>query len=303
MYSEIQLIDNLDNRSIEYIRNKHKGGEVNQKGNSYEVFFATYKMALLARKIIEQEVEDIKIFSQIIAFVDDLIIDSGIGSDLQHFQLKESKNLSWGSDSSKVKLAFDFRQQFELNMKALNRSSKMSVVVSSEDVANKLAEDMPVHIQSYSSVVVFPYRKTIDELLRIDTNLKEAIAYLTAFDNPTQDKIECVAKILIGAWISSDTSQTTVRSILQTAQKCQPSFIRSLKSDDLFTLEPEFILILQSINGFTYSISKGFFHWQYSIGGMDGSYPYSLESEEFKKLQKRILQIKPTTFDDLENFL
>lgn len=36
---------------------------------------------------------------------------------------------------------------------------------------------------------------------------------------------------------------------------------------------------------------------------MDGTYAFSVDSEEFQKLQKRIIQIKPTTFDDLENLL
>jgi hypothetical protein len=301
MYSDSQLAANLDEENINYLRNKHRGGEVNQKGNSYENFFAIYQIALLAKEIIGQEVGEIGVFSQIMAFVDDLIIDRGVGSDLQHFQIKESKSLSWGTDNSDIKIAFDFRLQFQLNINALNRLSTMSVVVSSEDVAKKLIAKMPMDIQAYSSVVFFPYRKTIDELLTVNNELREAISYLTAFENPTQDKIECVATVLIGAWVSSDTSQTTVRGVLEKAQNCQPSFIRSFKSDDSF--EPKVILILQGIHGFTYSISRGFFHWEYPIVGMDGTYPYSLESEEFQRLQNRILKITPTTFEDLENLL
>lgn len=303
MYSDGQLAANLDEENINYLRNKHRGGEVNQKGNSYENFFAIYQIALLAKEIMGQEVGEIGVFSQIMAFVDDLIIDRGVGSDLQHFQIKESKSLSWGTDNSNIKIAFDFRLQFQLNINALNRLSTMSVVVSSEDVAKKLIAKMPMDIQAYSSVVFFPYRKTIDELLTVNNELREAISYLTAFENPTQDKIECVATVLIGAWVSSNTSQTTVLGVLEKAQNCQPSFIRSFKSDDSFALEPKVVLILQGVHGFTYSISRGFFHWEYPIVGMDGTYPYSLESEEFQRLQNRILKIAPTTFEDLENLL
>lgn len=303
MYSDRQLAANLNEENINYLQNKHRGGQVNQKGNSYENFFAIYQIALLAKEIIVQEIEDIDIFSQIVAFVDDLIIDRGVGLDLQHFQIKESQSLSWGTDNSDVKIAFDFRMQFQLNTNALNRSSIMSVVVSSEDVAKKLIAKMPMDIQAYSSVIFFPYQKTINELLTVNNQLREAISYLTAFENPTQDKIECVATVLIGAWVSSDTSQTTVCGVLEKAQNCQPSFIRSFKSDDSFALEPKVISILQSINGFTYSISRGFFHWEYPVLGMDGTYPFSLESEEFQKLQNLILQISPTTFEDLENLL
>ena len=302
MYSDSQLTTLLNEKNIQYLRNKYRGGVINQKGNSYENFFALYQIALLAKEVIEQEIDDIAIFSQIMAFVDDLVIDRGLGSDLYHFQLKESKSLSWGTNKSKIRIAYDFRLQAELNTKALNRNSRISVVVSSEDISEKLITEMPTDIQAYSSVVLFPYKKTVEELLQVSDDLQESIAYLTAFENPAPDKIECVAKILIGAWASSDTSKTTVLGVLQTAQTCQPSFIRSFKSDESFVLEPELISILQSINGFTYLISRGFFHWEYS-GAMDGTYPFSLDSEEFQKLQKRIIQINPTTFDDLENLL
>jgi hypothetical protein len=302
MYSDSQLTTILNEKNIQYLRNKYRGGSINQKGNSYENFFAIYQLALLAKEVIEQEIDDIAIFSQRMAFVDDLIIDRGLGLDLHHFQIKESKSLSWGTNKSKIRIAFDFRLQSELNTKALNRNSKISVVVSSEDVSEKLIAEMPTDIQAYSSVILFPYQKTIEELLQVSEELKESISYLTAFDNPAPDKIECVAKILIGAWASSDTSKTTVIGVLQAAQTCQPSFIRSFKSGESSVLEPEFISILQNINGFTYLISRGFFHWEY-LGAMDGTYPFSLESEEFQKLQRRIIQIKPTTFDDLENLL
>jgi hypothetical protein len=305
MYSEDQLAQVLSQEVFSYLRNKHRGGINNQKGNTYENFFAIYQIALLAPEAIAQTA-NIYILSQIPAFVDDLIIDRGADSTLQHYQIKETQSLSWGTDTSQVKIAYDFRLQFDLNTQALNRTSEIFLVTSSDHVANELTASIPNDLRSYSSVIFFPYRSTLNALLQISNDLKNAIAYLTAFESPTQDKIECVASVLLGAWVSSDTSQTTVLEILQKARNCQPSFIRSLSLDKSFALASKVVFILQSIDGFTYELSKGFFHWQYQVGTvvyMDGTYPFSLDSEDFQKFQKLIMQLEPNSFDELENLL
>jgi hypothetical protein len=79
-----------------------------------------------------------------------------------------------------------------------------------------------------------------------------------------------------------------------------------LSLDKSFALASKVVFILQSIDGFTYELSKGFFHWQYQVGTvvyMDGTYPFSLDSEEFQKFQKLIMQLNPNAFDELENLL
>ncbi len=305
MYSEDQLAQVLSQEVFSYLRNKHRGGRSNQKGNTYENFFAIYQIALLAPEVIAQTA-NIYILSQIPAFVDDLIIDRGADSTIQHYQIKETQSLSWGTDTSQVKIAYDFRLQFDLNTQALSRTSEIFLVTSSDYVSNELTESIPNDLRSYSSVIFFPYRPTLNALLQISNDLKTAIAYLTAFESPTLDKIECVASILLGAWVSSDTSQTTVLEILQKARNCQPSFIRSLSLDKSFALASKVVFILQGIDGFIYELSKGFFHWQYQVGTvvyMDGTYPFSLDSEEFQKFQNLIIQLEPNTFDELENLL
>lgn len=305
MYSEDQLAQVLSQEIFSYLRNKHRGGKNNQKGNTYENFFAIYQIALLAPEVIAQTA-NIYVLSQIPAFVDDLIIDRGADSALQHYQIKEAQSLSWGTDTSQVKIAYDFRLQFDLNIQALNRISEIFLVTSSEHVANELTASLPNDLRSYSSVIFFPYRPTLNALLQISNDLKNAIAYLTAFESPTPDKMECVASILLGAWVSSGTSQTTVLEILQKARNCQPSFIRSLSLDKSFSLASKVVFILQGIDGFIYELSKGFFHWQYQVGTvvyMDGTYPFSLDSEEFQKFQNLIIQLEPNTFDELENLL
>jgi hypothetical protein len=62
---------------------------VTRKGNTYEDFFAVYRLACLARGVF-QESKSIQVLSQILAFVDDLIIDHQEDAYLQHYQLKNS---------------------------------------------------------------------------------------------------------------------------------------------------------------------------------------------------------------------
>ena len=53
MYSENQISELFGDASLKYVKNKHKGGTINEKGNTYENFFATYKIALLSANAID----------------------------------------------------------------------------------------------------------------------------------------------------------------------------------------------------------------------------------------------------------
>ena len=74
---------------VSYLTHKNRGGTSSAKGNTYENFFAIYQLALLSQIVIENN-KDIRCLSQILAFVDDLIIDCQDESPLRHYQLKNS---------------------------------------------------------------------------------------------------------------------------------------------------------------------------------------------------------------------
>ncbi|WP_019501299.1 hypothetical protein [Pseudanabaena sp. PCC 6802] len=304
MYSDSQLTNLFNQEILDYLYRKNRGGVANQKGNTYENFFAICQIVLIAPRVIESG-EEIYLASQVTAFVDDLIVDLGADTSLQHFQLKNSPTVSWGTNTSKVRIAYDFRQQKYLNTEVKCRNSELFLVVSSEDLQIRLADSMPSDLKNYSHVAFFPYLPTVDELLQAHDAFRQAIAYLTAFEQPTRDKIECVAKVLLGAWVASDKTRITVLDILKSAQKCQPSFIRSFLSDDVISLDPEVVKVLEQIPGFYFSISRGFFHWEYIAVGWftDGTFPHSCDSEAFQHFQDRIKQFSPSRFEDLEILL
>lgn len=297
MYPQ-DLIETLfDRDTCDYLSRKHIGGTSGEKGNTYENFFAVYQLAKLARVVIEAN-SKIAIASQIQAFVDDLIIVMNDESLFQHYQLKNSPSVVWGTGLRSI--ADDFEKQYRLNQ-AVSKVSELNLVVSDPGLQHRLSAALPPAISPYSQVCYFPYAPTLLKVIAQELDFRQALADLSAFNHPDEDKIECVATVLLGAWVSSGKSGTLIE-VLQKAQQCQPSFIRSLSGDEV-KLDVEVMKIMGEIPDFAYTLSKGFLHWAFK-GGLDkGTLRYSCETEEFQRFQELIKQNSPTSFEALEVFL
>ena len=297
MYSENQISELFGDASLKYLKNKHKGGVSNEKGNTYENFFATCKIALLSANAIEQRAE-IKFYSQILSFVDDLVILYETENRLQHHQLKNSLSITWGSSLKSI--ADDFAKQEALN-RSINRRSEMVLVVSDWQLQQRLATTCPPQIQAFSQVMHFPSSENLMEVVYAVPGFYEAVKYLCAFEDPPPDKIECVAKVLLGVWAADAKSDVSILDILTKAQDSSPSFIRSF--DDTLLLDSEVARILSNITGLSYSLSKGFLHWQYGHNIDQGTIPYRIGHPSFDRFQNRIKASKPTTFEAFEVLL
>jgi hypothetical protein len=235
MYESEQIEQLFGNDVLQYLTRKNLGGVSNEKGNTYENFFAIYRLALLSQEVIENN-RNIIFYSQILAFIDDLIIDYDDNTPRQHYQLKNSTTVKWGSGLKSI--ADDFSKQYELNQ-VNSIESLLHLVVSDSSLKTKLDNDLPDHICNYSRIVHFPYQSNIVKLIAQKPDLYKAIKYLCAFSKPDPDKIECVATVLLGAWISIDKSGVPVKEILETAQKCQPSYIRSFGQQTQINIDTE----------------------------------------------------------------
>ena len=297
MYTQEQIEQLFDKDVIKYLKKKNEGGFNNQKGNTYENLFAVYQIALLSRQSIDNNCH-IKLYSQILSFVDDLIIDFQKENSLKHYQLKNSPNITWGT--GKKSICDDFQSQYILNQ-SISRNSELHLVVSDRESKNKLAKNIPEEIKVYSQVLYFPYEASLIKFITRESNFREAIVYLSAFENPEPDKIECVVKVLLGAWVSSDLSGVFLIDILKNAQACNPSYIRSFCID--CQLDPEVENILNQIDNFSYNLTKGFLHWSYADGLEEGTLPYSIDTDRFRQFQDLIKRDHPTSFDQLEVFL
>ena len=101
MYSPEEIRKHFDNATLKYLHNKNRGGNSGQKGNRYEDYFAVYKLAQLARDIL-QAGSSIRFSSQLLAFVDDLIIKHD--SNLENYQLKNSSSVSWNQGNHPIQV-------------------------------------------------------------------------------------------------------------------------------------------------------------------------------------------------------
>lgn len=295
MNSEDEISAQFGPNTLQYLKNKYKGGSNNLKGNSYENHFAIYKIACLSADVIEGS-QSIILRSQILDFVNDFIIDCVGDSSLQHFQLKSGQSVSWGEGDRSI--FSDFNNQKKLN-DSRSRGSQITLVVSSPDLKQSLEEIIPTDIKDYSQVVHFHYATSINAVLDREPHFQQVVQYLCAVENATKDKLETVAAVLLGAWVASDKSGISVMEILQKAQQHSPSYIRTFGPEH--KLDPQVKDILDKIPKFQYKVSKGFFHWEFG-GGIDkGTLMYSCETPEFYRFEDRIKQYQPTSFDELEN--
>lgn len=297
MYTSEDIERCFDAATRQYLQNKNRGGSSGQKGTRYEDYFAIYKLAQLAPHILETGLV-VYFTGQILAFVDDLIIDIP-DQPLQHYQLKNSNTVSWSTGTHPIQ--DDFANQHHLNQTVCARASQLFLVVADAARAATLEANIPAVVEVFSQVLHFPYSPDILTLVAQVPDFHAALTYLSAFEVPEPDKIDFVAKALIGAWITSSASNPSGYDLLTQAQSQSPQYIRSFQPD--LDLVPEVKEILKNIEDFEYNLAKGFLHWDYANGLQSGTPPYSIETVPFRRLQERIKERRPTTFEELENLL
>ncbi|AFZ59047.1 hypothetical protein H6G54_23485 [Anabaena cylindrica FACHB-243] len=297
MYTEEQIKNLFGDSTVQYIKNKNTGGVSNSKGNTYENIFAIYKISLLSKCVLECN-KEIYLLSQCLSFIDDLIIELVSENSLQHYQLKNSSAVTWGTGEKSIN--DDFKKQYELN-KSISKASELALVVSSSEIRDKLQTNIPNDIKNYSQVIYFYFADSLPKIIAQEPDFRRSLEYLCAFDNPDPDKIECLATVLLGAWEAINKSKVSLMDILKKAQHCIPSYIRSFQAE--LQLDPEVIDIFDKIDSFTYNLTRGFLKWEYFDGLNEGTISYSIETTRFQKFQELIKKHHPTSFEELEVFL
>ena len=93
-----------------YLKNKHKGGKNNAKGNRYENFYAVFQIASLMNSQFER-LDNVYLTSQLSeTFVDDLLIEKDNSIRTYH-QIKDVKKLTWKNKE----LRNDFKRQKDIS--------------------------------------------------------------------------------------------------------------------------------------------------------------------------------------------
>lgn len=134
-----------------YLKNKHKGGNNNSKGNIYESFYTTYCIALFMNSHITQ-LDSVHFTSQLEeCFVDDLLIEESNTAHRIYHQIKDVKNLSWQTK----RLQYDFERQMDISSE-MGENFELKLVHSN---SSTMVTPIPEEIVPSTSVSFFPAEK------------------------------------------------------------------------------------------------------------------------------------------------
>lgn len=289
---------NFGASKADYVRHKNIGGRSNEKGNSYEIFFAISRIATLVPQVFENNLE-VYVSSQIPCFVDDLIIEIPEKKSRENYQLKSSEKLSW--DGGRHPLFKDFEDQHELNKKQGITCSKIILIVSNHDLHQTMLTKKPEILNGFCDVVLFINYENLASFLDADLDFQNAISQLCPDENPSRELLEGVANLILAAWVSSSTKNCiSLKELILRTRNIYPTLIRQWGL--IPEIRPLTQKILNSIAGFNYTIVRGFLSWNY-YELQFGRLPYDCCDQRFIKFQDTIEQKQPTTFDDLEVWL
>lgn len=255
------------NEEKQYLKNKHKGGENNQKGGVFEDFYAVYQIVscigsnerhLLDSVVFQTQLEN--------TFVDDMLI---VNSELKtYYQLKNTKSLSWGKVDKLGDIASDFAHQIE-DCRERNEKFALKLVYSLKD--SKVGEQIPEKIKEYTSADFFDYSADLNSLIIVNEPLRKALKAISPNGNKTTtDDLANMASMFLGIWKGCNSKdKISLNKIIDTAAKFKHINLK-IYSDAV--LNEDCKKILDAIDDFEYHIIGRMLYW--SVGLMTGSCPW-----------------------------
>lgn len=253
----------------QYLKNKHKGGENNQKGSLFEDFYAVYQIISCIAKYnpsfdrveFQTQLED--------TFVDDMLI-AYPEQNIYH-QLKNTKSLSWGKVNKQGDIAFDFAHQIE-DCKAREENFALKLVYSLKN--SKVGEQTPEEIKAQTFTEYFDYLSDLNSLVIVSAPLKHALMAITSHNTPT-DEFANVASVFLGVWKGCDSKNgVSLKEIIHKTENFKHVNLNIYPDE---SINEDCKKILDAIEGFEYHINGRMFYW--SIGRMNGSCPWPTEME------------------------
>lgn len=296
MITKDQLKKLFGNHSVDlhkYLNNKHKGGINNAKGNSLENHFAVFKIAEHFNKTTEHE--HVKFSTQLRCFVDDLIIKTETNKEVEHYQIKDIKSLSWTSGAHPISDDFKFQHQICYDN---GEKPALEIVVTSPEVKEYLEESMEDDLKEIVSVHHFPKGNSLPATIKLNTELKTALSQMCALNKPATDKLDTLASIVVGTWAATDQTNTSLKELLDRCYDANPHYIKGFDNRISAALEKRF----SEVKGFLYSLEGGYITWSYPPSD-SGVISARIGSKEFIEWENEIIQANPRTFEDLETYL
>lgn len=249
----------MDDSEIEYLANKHRGGENNRMGNLYEGYYAVFSILREMSKghgyaVISTQVEG--------AYVDDLLIVDG--ENKIYHQLKNKVNLSWGG-MQHGNLKYDFLMQARL-CESTSENFFLKLVVT--HYFDKLEKSMPDDLKNVASVEFYPMLEDFNQYAYYPAFADAAVNAIgcAAYEI---DKLENVATVLLGLWVGGLCRGMKVYEIWN---KMEQMLYGKVIIDD--SKVDELVALLQKMK-FTVRLKQSVLNWEY--GGFDGSLRLSNE--------------------------
>lgn len=276
---------------ISHLRQKHRGGENQKKGNRYEDYFSLFKITKNIYLHQKGEVQGVALIEQSEnCFVDDLVIKKGSKTDF--YQLKNTKTLSWNH-----RLLNDFEHQKVLcTSKGINFS--LTLVVSQEKNFRKLIS-MPSLSYDKTFIKYFPEPRNIEDLIKNFEDFHFYLKEISAKRNPSLMDLDYLAKNILGEWIELSQKsrkfielETLIRKSKRPSTPIKSKWIHSKE-----WLQAE--KILNKIPNLTFFVDNGIFEYMYGDHD-EGFFPAEPGSKELIRFLNRVKKNKPTTFNELE---
>lgn len=278
------------NELFNYLNHKQTGGANNAKGNLFESFFTTFKIA----QFWEQDPLNTIFTSQELCFIDDLVI--GLNSKgVYHYQIKDIQYTSW--KRGKNNLANDFSFQRKYNY-CLGIKSKLYLVVSNKSLAKRLRISRPKKLIKIVTVKHFPATTSVNRLILESPTFRKALSELCALKNPQTDKLETIAAQILGQWDISGKTRVTLGQIRDRCLTSSPHFFKGGGNHISNRLDA----LLRSVNDLTFTISNGTLEWDFNSGTDNGVLPYKIGSTEFNQFENDLLNFPiGVTFQEIEH--
>lgn len=263
----------------QYLKNKHRGGENNEKGGLYEDFYAVYQIvSCIAR--YKSCLDGVEFQTQLEdTFVDDLLIVHP-KQNVYH-QLKNTQALGWGNVGYMGNIAFDFYCQID-DCKERNEDFALKLVYSLTD--SNIGRKMPKAIEKHTTVEYFAYENDLNSLVLISHPLKEALMRISPYGAKTPaDELANIATVFLGIWRAlGSKKRVSLQEIVSLAESVKRVNLNIYPDSEMSVECKE---VLRTVEGLDYYITGRMLYW--TMGRMNGCSPWSVE------LEKEILRIRP----------
>lgn len=268
----------------QYLANKHKGGENNQKDGLYEDYYAVYLIVSCIAKF-KSELDDVSFQTQLEdTFVDDLLVafqDKNI-----YHQLKNTQNVNWGNTEKKGDIAFDFSHQIE-DCKERDENFALKLIYSAED--DQVDANMPSEIKGHTKAEWFPCREDLNHLVLMSGYFRKVLRDISAEgEDATDDVLVIIATRFLGVWKSSNNKSRISLSEIVRRVEAQSRANIAIFPDA--RISDKCKAVLDATVGLEYRIQGKMLYW--NIGSVSGSFPVSKELEEY------LINNRPSTKKD-----